>query len=127
MKHVQMAKHFEGLVASDKRFEVVVPRTFAMVCFRVSPLAIFYDQMKESVAEEYVINEVNKKLLEVLNGSGQVYMTHAMVGGMYVIRFAIGATLTEYRHVNMAWKVMQEHTNLLLGATSSKPCHQNGD
>ncbi|XXG74706.1 hypothetical protein AAC387_Pa07g3358 [Persea americana] len=33
--HVKMAKHFEGLVAMDGRFEIVVPRNFAMVCFRL--------------------------------------------------------------------------------------------
>ncbi|XP_043700782.1 tyrosine/DOPA decarboxylase 2-like isoform X2 [Telopea speciosissima] len=33
--HVKMAKQFEGLVGMDKRFEIVVPRTFSMVCFRL--------------------------------------------------------------------------------------------
>lgn len=33
--HVEMAKHFEGLVARDKRFELVFPRNFAMVCFMI--------------------------------------------------------------------------------------------
>ncbi|KAL4319081.1 hypothetical protein GQ457_18G021000 [Hibiscus cannabinus] len=37
--HVKMAKRFEELVTNDGRFEVVVPRYFAMVCFRVSPSA----------------------------------------------------------------------------------------
>ncbi|CAK9150367.1 unnamed protein product [Ilex paraguariensis] len=36
--HVKMAKHFERLIAMDKRLEVVVPRNFAMVC--VSPLTL---------------------------------------------------------------------------------------
>ncbi|KAM7492574.1 hypothetical protein LguiA_035495 [Lonicera macranthoides] len=106
MKHVQMAKLFEGLVAS--------------------PLAIFSDQMKESLAAEDA-KDVNKKLLEALNRSGKVYMTLAVVGGMYVIRFAVGATLTEYQRVTMVWKVVQEHANSLLGAISSNACHQNGD
>ncbi|KAL4302620.1 hypothetical protein GQ457_10G025000 [Hibiscus cannabinus] len=38
--HVKMAKHFEELVTNDSRFEIVVPRYFAMVCFRVSPSAL---------------------------------------------------------------------------------------
>ncbi|KAM1213191.1 hypothetical protein PS2_004637 [Malus domestica] len=97
-----MAKRFEGLVGMEKRFEVVVPRNFSLVCFRVSP------------DENRVINEVNCRLLEAINGSGRVYMTHAVVGGMYVLRCAIGATLTEEKHVVMAWKVVQEHADAIL-------------
>jgi glutamate/tyrosine decarboxylase-like PLP-dependent enzyme len=38
--HVEMTKLFERLVAMDKRFEIVLPRYFAMVCFRISPIAM---------------------------------------------------------------------------------------
>lgn len=102
--HVKMAKHFEGLVRMDKRFEIVVPRNFGMVCFRILV----------PVGKELDGNELNKKLLESMNDSGRVFMTHAVIEGIYVIRCAIGATLTDYRHVNMAWKVVQEHANVLL-------------
>ncbi|OVA11563.1 Pyridoxal phosphate-dependent decarboxylase [Macleaya cordata] len=102
--HVKMAKQFEGLIAKDKRFEIVVPRTFAMVDYNVE------DQT----------NEINQKLVESVNASGRIYMTHAVIGGIYMIRFAIGATLTEERHVNLAWKVVQEHTEVILGALDGK-------
>ena len=46
--------------------------------------------------------------------SGRVYMTHTVVGGVYTIRFAVGATLVEERHIIMAWKVVQEHANVIL-------------
>ncbi|KAE7996273.1 hypothetical protein FH972_001007 [Carpinus fangiana] len=46
--HVEMAKLFEGLVAMDKRFEIVVPRNFAMVCFRVSPKAMGMRKSKKA-------------------------------------------------------------------------------
>ncbi|XP_059667644.1 tyrosine decarboxylase-like [Cornus florida] len=112
--HVEMAKHFEGFVASDKRFEVVVPRNFAMVCFRVLPSAICCDDGYKGLFNGECANELNRELLESVNGSGRVYMTHAVIGGVYVIRFAIGATLTEHRHVNLAWKVVQEHADAML-------------
>jgi aromatic-L-amino-acid decarboxylase len=100
--HVKMAEIFEGLVGMDKRFEIVVPRNFAMVCFRIL-----------SMSEERS-NELNRKLLESINMSGRVYMTHTVVGGVYAIRFAVGATLVEERHIIMAWKVVQEHANVIL-------------
>ncbi|KAL4629204.1 hypothetical protein ACB092_05G291000 [Castanea dentata] len=85
---VKMAKLFEELLRNDNRFEVVAPRNFALVCFR--------------------------KLLESIIGSGNVYMSSTMVDGAYIIWCAIGATLTEERHVIRAWKVIQEHANALL-------------
>ncbi|CAB4276516.1 unnamed protein product [Prunus armeniaca] len=110
---VKMAKFFEGLVEMDKRFEVVVPRKFSLVCFRVSPSAI--SKVNYPTANyEKCVNEVNCKLLEAINGSGRVFMTHAVVGGIYVLRCAIGTTLTEEKHVGMAWKVVQEHADAIL-------------
>ncbi|KAM0935717.1 putative carboxy-lyase [Dioscorea sansibarensis] len=103
--HVEMAKKFEGMVAGDRRFEVVVPRTFAMVCFRL--LA------PEGWPEE--VNVLNRRLLDGLNKSGRVCMSHAVVGGVYVLRFAIGATLTEQRHVDFAWSLVRRHADDLLG------------
>ncbi|ONI11090.1 hypothetical protein PRUPE_4G086900 [Prunus persica] len=101
------------LVEMDKRFEVVVPRKFSLVCFRVSPSAISKANYPTTNYEKCV-NEVNCKLLEAINGSGRVFMTHAVVGGIYVLRCAIGTTLTEEKHVSMAWKVVQEHADAVL-------------
>ncbi|KAG6404989.1 hypothetical protein SASPL_132568 [Salvia splendens] len=114
--HVKMAKNFEGLIAMDKRFEVVVPRNFATVCFRISPIEIGGN--RQIVSKEEAANNLNAKLLETINESGKIYMTHAVIGGVYVMRFAVGASLTENRHVILAWKVVQEHANALLNSSS---------
>ncbi|CAA2989304.1 tyrosine DOPA decarboxylase 1-like [Olea europaea subsp. europaea] len=112
--HVNMAKIFEGLIAKDKRFEVVVPRNFSTVCFRISPIEIGKNQI---ITKEEATNNFNAKLLESINESGKIFMTHAVIGGVYVMRFALGASLTENRHVNLAWKAVQEHANALLNTS----------
>ncbi|GMI87862.1 aromatic aldehyde synthase [Hibiscus trionum] len=110
--HVKMAKRFEDLVAGDGRFEVVVPRYFAMVCFRVPPSALpFRNQVGN---DETRANEFNRELLETVNAAGRIYMTHAEVDGIYMLRFAVGASLTEDKHVIMAWKVVQETVDAML-------------
>ncbi|GLT52188.1 hypothetical protein SLA2020_255410 [Shorea laevis] len=106
--HVKMAKSFEALVRGDKRFEVVVPRNFAMVCFRMVPSAFGAGVELDSA------NKLNRKLLQLVNASGKVFMTHAMVGEIFVIRCAIGVTLTAEKHVIKAWKVVQETANTIL-------------
>ena len=99
---VNLAKRFETHVAKDPRFEVMVPRRFALVCFRLRP------------KEEGEGTELNLRLLMAVNGSGGAFMTHAVVGGIYIIRCAIGSTLTETRHVNSLWKLIQEKAQLVL-------------
>ncbi|KAK7275316.1 hypothetical protein RIF29_16429 [Crotalaria pallida] len=122
--HVEMAKTFEGLVRLDKRFEIFVPCNFSLVCFRISPSAIVNrcsngtkvePNGKLRNGERPSVNEMNRKLLDLINSSGSAYMTHGEVEGAFVIRCAIGATLTEEHHVIKAWKLVQEHTNSLLG------------
>ncbi|XP_019180593.1 PREDICTED: tyrosine decarboxylase 1-like [Ipomoea nil] len=111
---VKMAKTFQGLVSMDERFEIVVPRNFSLVCFRVSPTAIEKHLKGLQRDNEEEVNELNAKVLESINSSGKIFMTHAVVGGVYMMRFAVGAPLTQLRHVEMAWKLIQDHATSML-------------
>ncbi|XP_027172752.1 tryptophan decarboxylase TDC2-like [Coffea eugenioides] len=102
---VRMAKMFEGFVKSDPWFEIAVPRTFSLVCFRLNPF-------KES--DPFYVKLLNKKLLDSVNSTGRLYMTHSVAGEVYMLRFAVGATLTEERHVCAAWKLIKESAEALL-------------
>ncbi|GJT41370.1 tyrosine decarboxylase 1-like protein [Tanacetum coccineum] len=65
-------------------------------------------------------NEFNEKLLESVNATGCAYMTHSVVGGVYFIRFAVGATLTEDRHVAMAWELVKNQATSMLYTPTPK-------
>lgn len=105
--HVAMAASFENMVRADARFEVVVPRQFALVCFRL--------RSPEELGGEKLANELNRRLLEEVNATNSgPYMSSAMVGGIYMLRCAVGSTLTEERHVHEAWKVVQDRAASLL-------------
>ncbi|KAL8265489.1 hypothetical protein R6Q59_023619 [Mikania micrantha] len=110
-KHVKLAQRLEAQLSADSNFEVVVPRNFATVCFRVSPLMAL---TTGSTNEDDLANHLTRTLLESLNETGLVYMTHAVMEGIYVIRVAIGATLTDEKHVNMLWDMIQDHASGLL-------------
>ncbi|XP_065875577.1 tryptophan decarboxylase TDC1-like [Euphorbia lathyris] len=99
---IELANIFEGFVRSDRRFQMVVPRRFALVCFQLKGNKPGQKEM------------LNRKLLEWVNSTGRLYMTHTKVGGEYVLRFAVGATLTEERHVVAAWNLIIEAADALL-------------
>ncbi|XBJ11537.1 hypothetical protein VPH35_016224 [Triticum aestivum] len=104
--HVRMAVAFEAMVRADPRFEVPVPARFGLVCFRLLPA--------DDGTAEATTNELNRRLLEAVNETGRAYMSCAVVGGMYVLRCAIGNSLTEERHVREAWSVVQEQADSVL-------------
>ncbi|XP_062113038.1 tyrosine decarboxylase-like [Humulus lupulus] len=138
--HVKMAKLFQGFVEADERFEVVVPRNFATVCFRIRPSGITASSKSNVVLCEITnnnngslrntssdviqknkmvsVNEVNNKLMDSINGSGGIYMTHSVVGGIFLLRFAVGASLTEESHVIQAWNVVKQHADAILNTHS---------
>ncbi|CAL9223731.1 unnamed protein product [Arabidopsis halleri] len=102
--HIKLAKEFEQLVSQDPNFEIVTPRIFALVCFRLVPVK----------NEEKKCNNRNRALLDAVNASGKLFISHTALSGKIVMRCAIGAPLTEEKHVKEAWKVIQEEASYLL-------------
>jgi len=88
--HVALAQEFAGWVAADNRFEITAPHPLSLVCFRLR-----------------ADDDRNLELMQKLNSSGELYLTHTKVGGTVSLRLAIGGTLTERRHVERAWALIQ--------------------
>ena len=115
--HVRMAAALERMVRADARFEVPVPRQFALVCFRLrgggaAAQLVGGDELTAS-------NELNRRLLEAVNATGRAYMSYAVVGGMYVLRCAVGKSITEERHVREAWSVVQGQAAAVLATAGA--------
>ncbi|ESQ50405.1 hypothetical protein EUTSA_v10001969mg [Eutrema salsugineum] len=102
--HIKLAKDFEQLVSEDPNFEIVTPRIFSLVCFRIVP----------AENDEKKCNNQNRNLLDAVNSSGKLFLSHTALSGKIVLRCAIGAPLTEEKHVKEAWKVIQEEASYLL-------------
>ncbi|KQK16481.1 hypothetical protein BRADI_1g28960v3 [Brachypodium distachyon] len=104
-KHIQLAQHFEQLVISDPRFEVVTPRNFSLVCFCLVPPTCEVDNG----------HKLNYDLMDSANSSGKIFISHTVLSGKFVLRFVVGAPLTEEQHVDAAWKLLQDEATKLLG------------
>jgi len=97
-QHIELAQTFAQWVAADSRFELMAPTPLNLVCFRY----------RESDA-------LNQALLEHLNQNGQLYLTHTRLNDHFTLRFCIGQTHTELRHVTHAWKLIQQTVQRLTG------------
>jgi len=92
--HIGYAEELEGWIAGDEGFELVAPRVLALTTFRYHP---------KGVDDEAELDRLNEALITTLNDSGTLYLTQTRVRGKYAIRFNIGQTWTERRHVETAW------------------------
>jgi aromatic-L-amino-acid decarboxylase len=95
-RHVALAQQFAAWVREDARFELAAPAPLNLVCFRHRAGDAF-----------------NQALLDRLNGSGRLYLTHTRLNDRFTLRFCVGQTHTEFRHVDRAWKLIQEESTAL--------------
>jgi len=51
---------------------------------------------------------MNKALLDRVNGTGRIFITHTRLGGRFCLRLCVGQTQTQRRHVQEAWDVIEE-------------------
>ena len=105
--HIELARELEGWLAAAPDFELMAPRSLALLNFRYRPAG---------VDEPAALDRLNERLLEALNDSGALYLTQNRVRGAYAIRFSIGQTATERRHVAAAWSRIQETARALPAA-----------
>jgi aromatic-L-amino-acid decarboxylase len=101
-RHVELAREFASWVAADPRFELSAPVTLSLVCFRLRAGDDAVDGAGGAA------DAANQRLLDDLNASGRVFLTHTRLGGRLVLRLAVGATGTERRHVEAAWSLIRD-------------------
>ena len=90
-ENIRLAQEFAGWVREDPRFEIAAPALINLVCFR----------LRSGDAD-------NQKLLDRLNQSGRMYLTHTRLNDKLTLRFHVGQSSTEARHVEQAWQWIRE-------------------
>ena len=97
-EHVRLAQQFANWVRNDDRFELAAPVPLNLVCFR---------HKAGDAAIQTIMNN--------LNHSGNLYLTHTKLAGKLTLRLSVGQTCTQTRHVENAWKQIQAEALKLNG------------
>jgi len=95
-QHVKLAQEFAGWVHQDARFEVAAPVPLNLVCFR-----------------HKAGDPANQAIMDRLNGSGDLFLTHTKLNGKLTLRLCVGQTNTQAKHVRRAWKRITEEADRL--------------
>ena len=90
-RHVELAQQFASWVRTDTSFELAAPTPLNLVCFR-----------------HRAGNEANQRIMDRLNASGDLYLTHTRLNDPLTLRMSIGQSQTELRHVERAWQRIRD-------------------
>ena len=89
-EHIRLGKLFASWVESDSRFELMAPVPFSTVCFRLRG---------EDAA--------NQTLLDRVNASGKIFISHTRLNNQVVLRFTVGNLRSTEEHVRLAWDLIR--------------------
>jgi aromatic-L-amino-acid/L-tryptophan decarboxylase len=104
-QHLELADDFARVVDADPDWELLAPVPFSTVCFRWRP-ATLADRVDEpEIADR--LDAANATIMDEVNRSGDVFLSHTRLAGRFTIRVAIGNLRTEARHVERAWELLR--------------------
>jgi aromatic-L-amino-acid decarboxylase len=89
--HVAWAQEFASWVRADDRFEVSAPHPLSLVCFRLR-----------------AGDDASRKLMNALNETGEVFLSHTVLNGNFVLRLAIGNIKTSREDIVMTWDLIRD-------------------
>lgn len=93
-KHIGLGAEFEKFVRADDQFEMMTERNLNIICFRL---------IKSDLPD---LNQANKILLDKINKTGKIFLSHTVLDDIYALRFVCGQTNVELKHIKYAWDVI---------------------
>jgi aromatic-L-amino-acid decarboxylase len=96
--HMQLARRFADWVDVHPSFTRVAPVPFSVICFRWTP--------SPTVLTDDQVDALNADLLDAINASGDVFISHTKLRDRYVLRVAIGHERTGLEHIERAWQLI---------------------
>jgi aromatic-L-amino-acid decarboxylase len=97
-EHMRLAGLFASWVDAAPAFERLAPVPFSVVVFRHHRPGASADELDRH----------NAALLDRVNATGEVFLSHTRVGGHFGLRLAVGNVRTTEQHVRRAWELVQQ-------------------
>ena len=95
-EHCRLARLFASWVEESPDFELLAPVPFALVCFRASP------------ADIDDLDTLNERIMNEINASGEAYLSHTKLNGIFTLRLSVGSIRVEERHLKKVWDILNE-------------------
>ena len=96
--HIALAEDMVRQIEAHPEFELLAPVPLNLICFRFRPAGL------EDPAE---LDRINERLLDAVNSTGKLFMTHTKLNGAYTLRLVIGQTNVTKDDVDAAWDLIE--------------------
>lgn len=96
--HLSWAKELAEEIDQHPYFEIILPPRLGCICFRYSPPGLSESQL----------DQVNRDLMDAINASGKLYLTHTTLNDRFVIRMVVGQTYQTRNDIQGAWNTILE-------------------
>ena len=97
--HINLAKYLKDIILNDENFELTTKQNMNMINFRFNP------KKSKNNSE---INKLNIRLIDKLNKTGKIYLSHTMINEIYSIRMPIGSTTVGIENIKSSWKLIKK-------------------
>lgn len=104
-EHIRLGQMFASWIDEHPMFKRLAPTPFSTICFRAKPDG-WNDEMK--------LDQLNEKLMNEINSTGKLFITHTKLNGKFTIRLVISGLRQQERHVKDAWQLIQNTLNKIL-------------
>jgi aromatic-L-amino-acid decarboxylase len=98
--HISWAARLAEKISAHPDFHLITPVHFSTLVFRYVPAGFSGDESDLEV--------LNGRMLEAINRSGQVFLSHTKVKGIYCLRLTIGNFKTSWDDVALAWQIIRD-------------------
>jgi len=109
--HIWQAQELARWVDDDPDFERLAPVPFSVVCLRWRPSELV--QRTGDPEVEAFLDGQNQALMDSVNRTGKVLLSHARLRGPFTIRVAFGNLRTTDRELARVWELLREHATRL--------------
>ena len=95
-EHITWAQELATIIDQHTEFQLMVEAPLATICFRYAPKHC------------QDLDQMNQQLLERINQTGKLYLTHTRLNGDYVLRLVVGQTYIKKKDLTQAWEIIEE-------------------
>ncbi|HWR84001.1 MAG TPA: aminotransferase class V-fold PLP-dependent enzyme [Candidatus Deferrimicrobium sp.] len=96
--HISLSRELAERIRGNNDFELLAPVPLNLICFRYHPAGL---------DDPDTLDGLNERLLNLINDTGQLFMTHTKLNDRFTLRMVIGQTRVTREDVQQAWEIIQ--------------------
>lgn len=97
-EHIDFAQKLMKMIEEHPDFQLLAPVPFSTLVFRFVP--------EKASLDEAEIDRLNEKLMEAVNQTGKVFLSHTKAKAKFGIRLAIGNLKTRWEDISLVWGII---------------------